>query len=353
VLTAHGYVTAGFVANTYYCGNELGLARGFGRYDDYVVSPRELLISSTLVRTVANHHLVRRLTGYHDNFPRRSATEISDQFLDWHAGAGGRPFFAFLNYFDAHETYLPPAPFDRAFGEGPPPGSPAVIQDLRRSLRRDWAQRPAAEIRAEINMYDGAIAYLDAELDRVLTTLQVRGALDDTLVIVTSDHGEQFGEHGLFLHGNSLYRPLLHVPLVLRFPAAVPAGRVSARATLRDIPATVLSLLGLDDAGLPGLSLARHWTGAATGAPGDAAIAEVREAAWARLWAPAYPAAKGDMGSVTDNGYHYIRNGDGREELYAIADAAEAHDLSAAPESLPLLERYRAILRDLGARESR
>jgi arylsulfatase A-like enzyme len=203
-------------------------------------------------------------------------------------------------------------------------------------------------------MYDGAIAYLDAELDRVLTTLQTRGVLDDTLVIVTSDHGEQFGEHGLFLHGNSLYRSLLHVPLIMRLPRAVPAGHVSTRVTLRDIPATVLDLVGLNAAPLPGMSLARHWTaGVNRDSSTDVAIAEVREAAWARLWAPAYPAAKGDMGSITDDRYHYIRNGDGREELYAVADTTEAHDISAAPESQPILERYRAILRDLAARGSR
>ena len=354
VLSGHGYVTAGFIANTYYCGNELGLARGFGRYDDYVVSSRELLISSTLLRTIANSGVVRRMVGSHDNLPRRTATEITDQFLGWHADVDGRPFFAFLNYFDAHETYLPPPPFDRAFGEGPPPGSPAVVQDVRRSLRRDWAQRPADEIRREVNMYDGAIAYLDAELDRLLATLQARGVLDDTLVIVTSDHGEQFGEHGLFLHGNSLYRPLLDVPLLLRFPASAPAARrVTARVTLRDIAATVLDLLGVTDpVGLPGVSLARHWTGARSNPTNNIAIAEVREAAWARTWAPSYPAAKGDMASVTDDDYHYIRNGDGSEELYAIADAAEQHNLSAGPESRPILERYRALLRDL-AREPR
>jgi arylsulfatase A-like enzyme len=357
-LGARGYLTAGFVANTYYCGNELGIARGFARYEDYVVSVRELLISSTLVRSLANSGVVRRLIGYHDNIPRRTAADITDQFLDWQSTAGDRPFFAFLNFFDAHETYLPPPPFDTAFGEGPPPGSPAVIQDVRRSLRRDWSQRPAAEISGEVNMYDGAIAYLDDQLNRLLSELQARGALDNTVVIVTSDHGEQFGEHGLFLHGNSLYQPLLHVPLIIRFPAAVPAGRrIAARVTLRDLPATIVDLLGFKDAaGLPGASLARHWSGAG-GTAGDAshaAIAEVREADWAKQLNAWYPVAKGDMGSVTDDAYHYIRNGDGSEELYAVAaDPDERRDLAGQADSAPLLERYRAVLRQIAAAERR
>jgi arylsulfatase A-like enzyme len=352
-LGERGYLTAGFVANTYYCGNELGLTRGFARYEDYVVTPRELLISSTLVRSLANSWTVRRVLGYHDNIPRQSATAITDHFLEWQATTGDRPFFAFLNYFDAHETFLPPPPFAGKFGPGPPAGSPAVVQDVRRSLRRDWFQRPADEIRGEINMYDGAIAYLDDELNRLLGELQARGTLDNTIVIVTSDHGEQFGEHGLFLHGNSLYQPLLHVPLVIRFPPAVPGGRrIPSRVTLRDLPATIVDLLGVSrEAGLPGRSLARHWVRAAAevGAEevgGGPAIAEVREAEWAKQGNPWYPAAKGDMASVTDDRYHYIRNGDGTEELYAIeVDPQERRDLSRQADSTPLLERYRTALR--------
>jgi arylsulfatase A-like enzyme/chromate transport protein ChrA len=355
VLAARGYLTAGFVANTYYCGNELGIARGFAHYEDYVVSPREVLISSTLVRLLANSYFVRRVIGYHDNIPRRSAADITDQFLRWHSPDSGRPFFAFLNYFDAHENYLPPAPFDRAFGDGPLPGSPAVIQDVRRSLRRDWPQWPASEIQAEVSLYDGAIAYLDDQLNRLLGELQARGVLDNTIVIVTSDHGEQFGEHGLFLHANSLYRPLLHVPLVIRYPRAVPAGqRIARPVSLRDLPATVLDFLDVDEGALPGATLARHWTPAerrtsndelrtSTGA--DAVAAEVREASWAKMWSPWYPAAKGDMQSITDEAFHYIRNGDGTEELYAESDPGERRNLAGLPEGLAILERYRALLR--------
>jgi len=347
-LSARGYLTAGFVANTYYCGHELGIARGFARYEDYVVSPQELLISSTLVRSIVNSGIVRRLTKYDDNIPRRTATAITDQFLDWHTTTGGRPFFAFLNFFDAHEAYLPPPPFAGRFGPAPPLGNPALVQDLRRSLRRDWFERPAAEIQAEQNSYDAAIAYLDDQLNRLLEALQARGVLDNTVVIVTSDHGEQFGEHGLFLHGNSLYQPLLHVPLVIRYPPSVPQGRrVAARASLRDLSATVVDLLkGTGTDALPGSSLARYWsTPPAIGAD-DAAIGEVREADWAKLGNPWYPIAKGDLASVTDDAYHYIRNGDGSEELYALAtDPDEKHNLSGNPGSAPLLEKYRALLR--------
>jgi arylsulfatase A-like enzyme len=347
-LTGAGYTTAGFVANTFYCGYELGLARGFARYDDYPVSPRELFVSSTLVRTVANSPSVRDVVGYHDNIPRRDAADVTDSFIKWQSTVRGRPFFAFLNYFDAHEPYLPPAPFDQAFGPGPV-DSPAFLHELRRSFRLDWSRRSESDIQGEINRYDGAIAYLDSELNRLLSALQARGALEDTIVIVTSDHGEQFGEHGLFVHGNSLYQPLLHVPLIVRFPPLVPAGRrIVSRVTLRDLPATVMDLVGRADKGsFPGRSLARHWSAApGSGLRGsDVALAEVRDAAWAEQLFPSYPAAAGDMVSATDDGYHYIRNGDGTEELYEIADAEEKRDLSGRMDSRHVLERFRAIVR--------
>jgi arylsulfatase A-like enzyme len=350
-LGARGYLTGGFVANTYYCGHELGLARGFAHYEDYVASWRELAISASIVRLVVNSHGFRRLTGYEDNLPRRSAEAITEQFLHWQSTTGARPFFAFLNYFDAHETYLPPPPFDTMFGPGPPGGSPAVVQDLRRSLRFDWQQRPRGEIDAEINMYDGAIAYLDQQLDRLFRMLEARGVLDDTIVIVTSDHGEQFGEHELFLHGNSLYQPLLHVPLLIRYPSRMAAGvRVADRVSLRDLPATIEDLIG-GTSSFPGRSLARDWSvPAGEGRLPEPALAEVRQAAWAAGWASAYPVAKGDMASISDDAYHYIRNGDGSEELYAAADREEHENLAGRQELRPLLERYRAMLRDAGLR---
>ena len=87
--------------------------------------------------------------------------------------------------------------------------------------------------------------------------------LDQTLVILTADHGEQFGEHGGFGHGMSLYEPEVHVPLLVIFPGRVPEGQVVREAvSLRDIPATVVDLIGgLDGSPFPGRSLTRTWNG--------------------------------------------------------------------------------------------
>jgi len=127
--------------------------------------------------------------------------------------------------------------------------------------------------------------------------------------------------------------------------------RVAATVSLRDLAATVLDLVGLRDAkALPGDSLARYWSDPASSSnpASDPVLSEVRYADWARAWFPSYPAAKGDMQSLTDDRHHYIKNADGREELYALReDPHEQHDVSGVPENRALLENFR---KQLGAR---
>jgi len=345
-LGARGYLTAGFVANTQYCGYEFGLARGFARYEDYVVSPQELLISSVLGRSIANDTWTRQILRYWDNIPRRSAAQINQQLLDWIGSAKDRPFFAFVNYFDAHASYLPPKPYDEMFGPDLPRGNERMAQELRHSTFSEWRTRSPQEIEVELNMYEGSIAYLDYELNRLFNELQRRGVLQNTLVIVTSDHGEQFGEHNFYVHSNSLYEPLLHVPLMVWFPKSIPGGkRIAGRVSLRDLPATIVDVTGLSDGNaFPGSSLSRHWS---SDTPIDELaeapiLAEVRQADWAKEW---YPTFKGDLQAIMDDRHKYIKNGDGSEELYSSGeDPLEQRNLASVESARPILERFRMKL---------
>ena len=105
-------------------------------------------------------------------------------------------------------------------------------------------------VQMAIDVYDDSIYYLDRRLGALLDELAKRRVIDDTLIIVASDHGEHLGDHLLFFHGCSLYRQLVNVPLVIVDPTHVPAGRaIAAPVSLRDIPATVVDLLGLDRGG--------------------------------------------------------------------------------------------------------
>src|SRR5207247_928806 len=116
VLSANGYETAGFVANTYFGSREFGLGRGFVHYEDIPVSCGQIALSSAVGQRISNSNRLRNLFGYHETFNRKPAAAINGDFLHWLSRPRHRPFFAFLNYFDAHEPYLPPEPFDGKFG---------------------------------------------------------------------------------------------------------------------------------------------------------------------------------------------------------------------------------------------
>jgi len=338
VLGGQGYVSAGFVANTTYCSAEFGLSRGFIHYEDHSTSLTKALAGTSFGSTFVHLLQLKKHFATHDNFDLKSAEQVNGDFLGWLANYDeDRPFFVFLNYYDAHAPYFSPDEFARKFS-------------ATRTGADIWARRLDAwapeEIPALNDAYDASIAYLDHHLGRLFDELERRGTLENTVIIVTSDHGEQFGEHGLLEHANSLYLPLLHVPLFIVYPPAVPAGRrTDAYVSLRDLPATVMDLTGQPDpVGFPGHSLAAHWPDSLASSPGAGAIllAEVQRAYDA--YPDSYPARIGSMKSVIFNGMHYIKNyGDGREELYNLEqDFEEASDL-VETERL-LLEAYRRHL---------
>jgi arylsulfatase A-like enzyme len=320
VLAGQGYQTAGFSANKEYVSYQTGLSRGFARFEDFRVSAGQILLSSSLGRYVAWKRWFQRLTGYFNIYGRKSAARVSGDFLGWlNRGDTDRPFFAFLNYYDAHDPYFAPPPFDRRFTSDTLPYRPPGWLMLKRAAR-------------ELEAHEGTLAYLDVEVDRLLTELESRGLLENTLVIITSDHGEQFGEHDLMSHGNSLYHPLLDVPLILRLPGKVPQNlRVGTPVTLRDLPMTVADLVGVPGTGFPGSS-------------------------WAALWKPGGPRGTGSplLSALTwPNGdiayalrvgdYEYIDWFQKKEELYDLGqDPGETRNLASETDT-SLTASYRAL----------
>jgi arylsulfatase A-like enzyme len=195
----------------------------------------------------------------------------------------------------------------------------------------------------------------DLQVRRLLGALQDRGALENTVVIVASDHGEQLGEHGLFNHNNSLYLPLLHVPLLIHDPRSPQAvGRVDDVISLRHVAATILNFAGVDAerSRIPGASLAEYW--ASPGLDGNAVRTLRKDTAFALLNRgavdrPWYPVGWGPtMYSLVDSTHHYIRNGDGTEELYNHRiDPAEMENGAGSPDGAEVIQGFRATLRGL------
>ncbi len=337
-LSAHGYMTAGFVANLAYLGYESGVDRGFLHYEDYRITPSEFLLSTALGRRLAFSRVLRRLIAYYDVLNEKDAADVTSDFVRWvKRRPRERPFFAFLNYMDTHEPYLPPPRYEERFG------SPNLRRNYLNTYYPRWATRAdrdqlsPEEVRAELGAYDGAIAYIDDQIGILLDDLREQGILHNTLVIVASDHGEQFGEHDLHLHGNSLYMPVLHVPMMLVFEDRVPVGkRISTPASIRDVPATVMSLLGFTrDETFPGASLERYWsdTGASDEPLTTPIFSELTDIRGA-------PTTK----SILVGRYHYIWGENRFEVLFDTESDPDELDNLMHPDNLTLVTQMRRAL---------
>jgi arylsulfatase A-like enzyme len=377
-LAANGYDTAGFVANLDYCSRETGLNRGFAHYEDYPIALWDICTRyvgiGSRIDLLTPASVINRLLKKHwgdtvDVIPRskehtKDAAAVNRSFLSWLSWqrTRDRPFFAFLNYNDAHSPYEVPDRSIPAFGLRP-------VSYVDRLTLKSWDtldkfKVAIGHVQMANDVYDDSIYYLDQRLGTLLDILARRGVLDQTLVIVTSDHGEHLGDHGLFFHGCSLYRQLVGVPLLIVDPQSVPAGRVVVDpVSLRDIPATVVDLLGLSTAApFPGRSLARFWAGGGGSPPGagDPLFMETgKPLSFTNQGRE--PVAKGPMKSLVAEGMHYIRSADGREELYRLdSDPQERFDLAAYPLASEPLKRFRGRLaalvnhdRSARAREAR
>lgn len=212
-LRDEGYATAA-VVSSFVLDGQFGYAQGFDSYD--AEFPLE---SATIVRNEMDGHAVdgafdRRA----DATTRRAAQQLE------RLAADGDPFFMFVHYFDPHYPYVPPDGWRGRFaGDG------------------------ADELQQELDAYDEEIGFTDQEVGRLLDRLGELGLDERTLVIVTSDHGEGLMQHGHMHHGLQIYEELVRVPLLLRLPGAIEAGRtIDEPVTVVDLFPTIFSLLELD-----------------------------------------------------------------------------------------------------------
>jgi len=236
-LRAAGYTTASIVS-TPYVGRATGLEKGFDYLLEYPVVSRE--VNPQTDRATDSIALNR----------------VAFPWLEKHRD---EPFFLYLHSTDPHAPYDPPAPFDAAFAN---PAETALFEKNYSSFRtihaygggavitREVCQRaginPDSFIRQAKDRYDGEIRHNDRSLQLLLGKMKELGVLENTLVIVLSDHGEEFWEHGWTAHGHSVYQELTHCLLLMWNPALLPnARRIGEPAQLIDVMPTVLDLMGL------------------------------------------------------------------------------------------------------------
>lgn len=345
-LRAAGYATGGFVGNFRFTGSSTGLTRGFDAYRDYPRHWAEALRMTAFARRLFRVPAVQVWLGSNRIIEAKFADEVNREFFNWVDGVE-RPFFGFLNYVDAHSPYLPPAPYDSVWTRA---AGGSAAQSYAADIEATFGRGPIpAELLVEyLDGYDGALSYLDAQIDSLFAGLERRGRLRNTIVIVTSDHGEFFGEHGLVQHGNALYLPVLHVPLGFWAPGRIPAGvRVGDPVTLQDLAATIVELAGAPKGSMPGHSLAPLWESDTLAVDLDPVLASVDWHPSLSKFPPS-PLLDGSLRSLLLDSLHYIRRADGTEELFDLSrDFLETRTLSGAPTYRAELLRARRMLDSL------
>jgi len=163
--------------------------------------------------------------------------------------ADDKPFFLFLRHMDPHSPYLPPAPYDRTFYHGNEFDPANTSMDPVFTFKpfcdyfASWMPQGLTDAQYEVAQYDGAIAYMDACIQTILTALEKLGLAENTIVVFTSDHGETLYDHDCWFDHHGTYDNTLTVPMIIRYPGKMPAGkRVSGYSQLKDLVPTLLEL---------------------------------------------------------------------------------------------------------------
>lgn len=279
ILSRHGYRTAG-IYSAPFLDSYWGFARGFDSYMPVygdqagAVSARVAALRIEAEQAAAASDwtryddVKRRLTTIEGDLNDRSeivvtSAEVASTTIAQLAelARDGRPWFVFTHFFDAHCDYVPPPPYDRRFDPdyqghyaaedcmgGPAVGTPDPARPG--ALLRALSER---DLEHAFALYEGEVASVDEHLGKILQALDQTGMAKNTLVIVISDHGEEFFEHGGLGHRRTLNEEVVRIPMVLRLPEVLPAGvTIAGPVSLPDVLPTVLEVLGLPAVATPG-----------------------------------------------------------------------------------------------------
>jgi arylsulfatase A-like enzyme len=323
LLSQYGYRTAGVVGATF-CHRFFGIAQGFDYYDDDFRTVTHDLHHYAVFQ-VANQWLsLGNFFSRHGYHGIRTAAELNQMVFSWLGENYGHPFFLFINYFDPHWPYAPPPPYDLLF-EGK---DERLIIDTHGS---DWNlfakvinnqhSLTDKEKRHLLSQYDGEIAYLDYHIGQLLERLKRLNIYDESMIVITADHGESFGEHSLMDHGRALYEELLRIPLIVKYPRSRKInGTCSSRVSLIDLMPTVLAALEIPAPDqLQGNVL--------TEVPDDRRVfaEHYRDRLWIEKFGERFDR---DLIALYSGDFKYIGASHGQHELYNVSgDPRESHNL--------------------------
>jgi arylsulfatase len=232
-LSDAGYATAGFHSNPY-LSRAYDFDRGFEAFDDALPLAENRLM--TFLHRVVNHFRLQ---------PYTRGEDLTRQGLSWIDNTTADSRFLWLHYMDPHGPYQPPARFQRLFRDE------TVGRRRAKRLWRRTVDEPETitddERETLVDLYDAEIRYVDEAVGTFVDGLADRGLLDSSLVVLAADHGDAFGEHGVYGHPRQLYEDLVHVPLILAGPD-LPSTRLDRPVENTDIAPTLVEAVGRDPA---------------------------------------------------------------------------------------------------------
>lgn len=227
-LSSSGYECVAFVSG-YTLHSGFGFSRGFEIYDDF---------SAQALGNINFGVPKQAPDGPKESVTSPIITRLAVKWLENRSDE--RPFFLFLHYFDIHDHYIPPKPFDALFD--PDYTGPVDGRIENQHTPKSYSPRDLEHLRA---LYDGEIAWVDQQLGMVLAELEQLGLRKNTTLIIFSDHGEGFGEHGMFRHGNSLYEELVKALIMFVSPIVDARGESTLPVSVTQIYQTIRQFSGL------------------------------------------------------------------------------------------------------------
>jgi len=264
-LTNLGYQTASF-SNNAYISDITGLTQGFTHVEDLWRTHNTRGVQRTrlsklikrlekqgklarpavqVLRALQNRRaMMKRQRNTRDDGAQQTNTKI-EQWLKNERNTA-QPFFLFVNYMECHEPYHPPYPYNEKFmNKRFSAQRVAKVGSNKEVMQRLAAGQGQDDVEILRALYDGELHYLDQQIGKLTQFLQIAGLLDETMLVITADHGDCLGEHNQIGHRMALCEPLLHVPMIIRHPTYFQAGaRVSTQVSLIDLYPTCLELAG-------------------------------------------------------------------------------------------------------------
>lgn len=325
VLRLSGYKTFGYSNNTY-ISSKLNMTQGFDFFEVSNAGIRKSDLSDfRLINDVTRN--IKNFLGMNDAGSR----ETNEKVKEWIKSSydSKKPFFLFINYMESHLPYKPPRPYNTRYLKKEDISKAKTVNQNRILYMAKKVQMNNKDFEILRTLYDGEISYVDSKINDLVDFIRQLKMLDNTILIITSDHGENIGDHNLMSHVLCLYDSLLHVPLIIRYPKLFPAGiKIKGQVQTTDIFPTILDSLNIEWKGIKeiqGHTLVPLMKGSQRN-ESSLAIAELGiDSGELSLLKKANPQLDASeyarmLETIRTDTFKYIWSSDGRDEFYNIRE---------------------------------